>query len=128
MVTAARALATLPVPAQVLALEQQARRETTPCGAGDMVWHTWGTPRDGVPPLVLLHGGSGSWTHWVRNIADLVDAGRELWIPDLPGFGDSASPASGGDADALGRAEWPRACARCSARASATWWASRSEA
>lgn len=101
MVMTARALATLPVPAQVLALERQARRETTPCGAGDMVWHAWGTPRDGVPPLVLLHGGSGSWTHWVRNIADLVDAGRELWIPDLPGFGDSASPASGGDADAL---------------------------
>lgn len=100
MVTAP-ALATLPLPPQVLELRAQARRETTPCGAGDMVWHIWGAQRDGVPPLVLLHGGSGSWTHWVRNIEDLVAAGRELWIPDLPGFGDSAMPPVGGDADAL---------------------------
>ena len=93
--------ATLPVPAQVLGLQRQARREATPCGAGDLVWHVWGAPRGDQPPLVLLHGGSGSWTHWVRNIEGLVAAGRELWIPDLPGFGDSASPAAGGDADAL---------------------------
>jgi len=77
------------------------RRLATPGGQGDLVWHVWGERRAGEPPVVVLHGGSGSWTHWVRNIADLVDAGRELWIPDLPGFGDSASPASGGDADAL---------------------------
>ncbi|NUZ05100.1 alpha/beta fold hydrolase [Schlegelella sp. ID0723] len=63
-----------------------------------MVWHVWGG--DG-PPVVLLHGGSGSWTHWVRNITALVDAGRRVWIPDLPGFGDSARPPAGGDADAL---------------------------
>ena len=94
-------LATLPVPPEVLALRGQARRETTPSGDGDIVWHVWGAPQDGLPPLVLLHGGSGSWTHWVRNIEDLVAAGRELWIPDLPGFGDSASPLAGGDADAL---------------------------
>ncbi|MBS0292690.1 MAG: alpha/beta hydrolase [Proteobacteria bacterium] len=94
-------LATLPVPPEVMRLQVQARRETTPCGDGDMVWHVWGAARDDVPPLVLLHGGSGSWTHWVHNIEDLVAAGRELWIPDLPGFGDSASPPAGGDADAL---------------------------
>ena len=97
----APALATLPEPPQVQALRGQARRESTPCGAGETVWHAWGTPRDGLPPLVLLHGGSGSWTHWVRNIEDLAATGRELWIPDLPGFGDSALPPTGGDADAL---------------------------
>lgn len=97
----AQTLAALPLPPEVQVLQQKARREGTPCGAGDTVWHVWGAPRDGVPPLVLLHGGSGSWTHWVRNIDDLVAAGREVWIPDLPGFGDSASPAVGGDADAL---------------------------
>lgn len=100
MVTA-HALATLPVPPQAQRLQALARRETTPCGDGDMVWHVWGAPQGGLPPLVLLHGGSGSWTHWVRNIDDLAAAGREVWIPDLPGFGDSASPAAGGDADAL---------------------------
>ncbi len=94
-------LATLPEPPEVPALRGQARRETTPCGGGDIVWHVWGRAHDGLPPLVLLHGGSGSWTHWVRNIEDLAAAGRELWIPDLPGFGDSASPPAGGDADAL---------------------------
>ncbi len=85
----------------IAALEGQARRETTPCGEGDTVWYVWGDARAGEPPLVLLHGGSGSWTHWVRNIGDLVAAGREVWIPDLPGFGDSAAPPAGSDADAL---------------------------
>lgn len=62
-----------------------------------MVWRCWGEGS----PVVLLHGGSGSWNHWVRNVAALVAAGRQVWIPDLPGFGESARPPSGGDADAL---------------------------
>ena len=37
-------------------------------------------------PLVLLHGGHGSWLHWVRNIERLA-ASHEVWVPDLPGFG-----------------------------------------
>ena len=89
------------MPPEVQALQQQARRETTPCGDGEIVWHAWGAAQGGEPPLVLLHGGSGSWTHWVRNVGDLVAAGREVWIPDLPGFGDSAVPPGGFDADAI---------------------------
>ena len=54
------------------------------------VWHVWGAS-DG-PAVVLLHGGSGSWTHWVRNIAPLRDAGWRVLVPDLPGFGDSDLP------------------------------------
>jgi 2-hydroxy-6-oxonona-2,4-dienedioate hydrolase len=77
-----------------------ATRLTTPCGAGDLVWHAWGAP-GGEPPVVLLHGGSGSWTHWTLNILPLVDAGRRVLVPDLPGFGDSAAPVAGGDADAI---------------------------
>src|SRR3546814_6277896 len=38
------------------------------CGDGQMVWRLWGEG----PPLVLLHGGSGSWTHWFRNIPALA--------------------------------------------------------
>ena len=68
-----------------------------------MVWHHWGGhSRDpNLAPVVLLHGGSGSWTHWLRNIASLVESGRWVLAPDLPGFGDSARPSQGGDADAL---------------------------
>jgi 2-hydroxy-6-oxonona-2,4-dienedioate hydrolase len=96
----AREVARLPSP-EIDRLRALAQRHTTPCGSGDMVWHSWGEARGGVPPLVLLHGGSGSWTHWVRNIEPLVAAGRQIWIPDLPGFGDSTTPPTGGDADAL---------------------------
>jgi 2-hydroxy-6-oxonona-2,4-dienedioate hydrolase len=62
-----------------------------------MVWRYWGEGE----PVVLLHGGSGSWTHWIRNIPTLLACGRQVWAPDLPGFGDSASPPGGGDADAV---------------------------
>ncbi len=86
---------------EIARLKAQAARHATPCGAGELVWHAWGRPQPGRPPLVLLHGGSGSWTHWVRSIDGLVVAGHQLWIPDLPGFGDSAVPPNGSDADAL---------------------------
>jgi 2-hydroxy-6-oxonona-2,4-dienedioate hydrolase len=84
---------------QVEALRRAADRCQTTCGDGAVVWHRWG-PRGGKPVL-LLHGGSGSWTHWVRNIGPLTRAGHAVWVPDLPGFGDSAAPPDGHDADAL---------------------------
>jgi 2-hydroxy-6-oxonona-2,4-dienedioate hydrolase len=77
-------------------LEQSLRAET-PCGEGVMVWRCWGEGE----PVVLLHGGSGSWTHWIRNIPALLACGRQVWAPDLPGFGNSAAPPGGGDADAV---------------------------
>ncbi|MET4576289.1 2-hydroxy-6-oxonona-2,4-dienedioate hydrolase [Ottowia thiooxydans] len=79
----------------------QGRRMVTPCGDGDIVWHAWGDRRDDIPPVVLFHGGSGSWTHWVKNILPLVDAGRWVLAADLPGFGDSAAPKAGTDADVM---------------------------
>ena len=68
-----------------------------------MVWHVWQpeSPGEAHPPVVLLHGGSGSWTHWLRNIEPLVQSGRRVYAADLPGFGDSAAPERGTDADAL---------------------------
>ena len=89
--------------ADVDALRRRAVRSETPCGDGTLVWHRWGPPdgKSSGRPLLLLHGGSGSWTHWVRNIDALAAAGCELLVPDLPGFGDSAAPPDGHDADVL---------------------------
>ena len=74
-------------------------------GSGTMVWHVWHPAPDQrtneYPPVALLHGGSGSWTHWLRNIEPLVQSGRSVFAADLPGFGDSAAPERGTDADAL---------------------------
>ncbi len=94
------------LPGEVLALLSSATRTQTPCGAGSLVWHLWGKEscNPALAPLVLLHGGSGSWTHWLRNIGALVESGRWVLVPDLPGFGDSAPPLHGTDADAL--PEW----------------------
>ncbi|NGM86751.1 alpha/beta hydrolase [Parapusillimonas sp. SGNA-6] len=78
-------------------LEAAARREETDCGQGRLVWRIWGS--EGTP-IVLLHGGSGSWLHWSRNIAALVHAGHTVYVPDLPGFGESSLPPVGFDADA----------------------------
>jgi pimeloyl-ACP methyl ester carboxylesterase len=71
----------------VARIESQARRVETPCGEGSMVWRIWG---DGEP-LVLLHGGYGSWTHWLRNIEPLAQR-YQVIAPDMPGLGDSATP------------------------------------
>ncbi|MEO9102032.1 MAG: alpha/beta fold hydrolase, partial [Burkholderiaceae bacterium] len=80
------------------ALAACAARVETPCGdVQSMVWHIWGQGA----PVVLLHGGAGSWNHWVRNIGSLVAAGRRVLVPDLPGFGDSARAPAARDADAL---------------------------
>lgn len=57
-----------------------------------MAWRSWGRGE----PLVLLHGQSGSWRHWARNIAHHA-ATREVWCPDLPAMGDSDLPPGAGD-------------------------------
>lgn len=74
-------------PSVVAAIAQTARRLETPCGDGAMVWRVWGAGA----PLVLFHGGSGSWNHWIRTIPTL-SRHYELWVPDIPGLGDSAMP------------------------------------
>lgn len=54
-------------------------------------WRRFGPTHASLPPLVLLHGGHGSWLHWVRNI-EALSADRALWLPDMPGFHDSDVP------------------------------------
>lgn len=63
---------------------------------GYMIWRLWGAG----PPVVLLHGGSGTWRHWVRNIFPLGDY-FSVFAPDLPGFGDSDLPSGVDTAEAL---------------------------
>jgi 2-hydroxy-6-oxonona-2,4-dienedioate hydrolase len=46
------------------------------------------------PALILFHGGTGSWTHWIRNIPALREH-FTVHAYDLPGNGDS--PAVPGD-------------------------------
>ena len=61
----------------------------TPCGDGNLVWRRWGKGKGS--PVVLVHGGSGSWTHWIKTIPVLKQS-REVWAVDMPGLGDSDFP------------------------------------
>ncbi len=88
------------LPPEAADLLARGRVLRTPCGDGHLVWHVWGSLGQ-HRPVVLLHGGSGSWTHWLRTIEPLLELGRVVLVPDLPGFGDSDLPPSGRDADAM---------------------------
>jgi pimeloyl-ACP methyl ester carboxylesterase len=77
--------------------ENAARRQETPCGDGPMVWRVWGSG----PVVLLLHGGAGSWRHWVRNL-DHLSQDHTILAPDLPGLGDSARAPDPIDASSIG--------------------------
>jgi pimeloyl-ACP methyl ester carboxylesterase len=49
----------------------------------------------GGQPLVLLHGWPETMRIWWRNVRALADAGFEVIVPDLRGFGESGPPADG---------------------------------
>ena len=78
-----------------LSLAQRIELQTA---SGTQIWHVWN--KDAGHPLVLLHGGSGSWTHWVRNVLPLSQS-RAVWALDTPGLGDSELPPAALDADDL---------------------------
>jgi len=58
--------------------------------SGTMMWHVWGAG-SGKPILLLFHGGSGSWIHWIRNVVPLSQH-YTVYAADLPGLGDSDPP------------------------------------
>ena len=74
----------------------------TPCGDGALMWRKWDRLNSSEAPVILLHGGYGSWNHWVRTIPDL-ETHFPVLAPDLPGCGDSAEPIQPYDAEALAR-------------------------
>jgi pimeloyl-ACP methyl ester carboxylesterase len=84
--------------AEIAAIEARSQRIETPCGDGMMVWRSWGEGE----PLVLLHGGSGTWRHWLRNIEHFAKT-RRVIAADMPGYGDSAEPPQPTGFPALGR-------------------------
>lgn len=84
--------------ATVRELDATAQRTESPCGDGSMVWRSWGSGNN--PPLVMLHGGAGSWRHWVRNVP-AFSATRRVLAPDLPGLGEAANPPAGSDMAAI---------------------------
>ena len=72
----------------IAALSQATR---VPMGnGGTMMWHVWGAG-SGKPALLLFHGGSGSWIHWIRNVVPLSQH-YTVYAADLPGLGDSDPP------------------------------------
>ena len=77
-------------------LDRSAQRWETPCGDGTMVWRGWGSG----PAVLLVHGGAGSWRHWVRNLPALTQ-GHTVIAPDLPGLGDSARAPDPINADSV---------------------------
>jgi pimeloyl-ACP methyl ester carboxylesterase len=85
-------------PDPVAALDARAERFETPCGDGTMIWRVWGQG----PPVVLLHGATGSWTHWLRNIRPLAARFR-IYAADMPGYGDSAMPPEPYTPESLGK-------------------------
>jgi pimeloyl-ACP methyl ester carboxylesterase len=104
----------------ISSIEARSKRIEQTYAWGKAVWHVWGDEVGAVPrlkattedarsvaeksqsaqPLVLLHGGSGSWTHWVRNVEHFAQT-RPVWALDIPGFGDSDLPGGVTDADGL---------------------------
>lgn len=68
-------------------LNASAVHTRTTISGREVYWRIWGTG----PPVVLLHGGYGSWTHWIRTIGEL-SRNYTILAPDLPGFGDSHAP------------------------------------
>ena len=75
---------------QIRKLEEGSTVSWFPCGEGQMPLRCWanenGTAADKV---VLLHGGSGSWLHWIRNI-EVLRQKFDVIALDLPGLGDAA--------------------------------------
>ena len=66
-------------------LDAMAAHRSEPFAPGRLMrWRIFGQGE----PLVLIHGGHGSWLHWIKNIEALA-AGRSVIAVDLPGFGDS---------------------------------------
>lgn len=89
----------VPLPEAALRLDAAARRVDTHYEGRRVAWRVWGEG----PPVVLVHGAFGSWTHWIKTIPHLCRS-RLVIVPDMPGFGDSDLPAGDDLLEAIPRA------------------------
>ena len=64
------------------------------------MWHCW-EGADERTPLILLHGGWGSWTHWIKTIPAFAEE-RAIYAVDLPGMGESSDAPKPHNLDGLG--------------------------
>lgn len=62
-----------------------------PDGVGTLHVRHWQGP-EGAERLLLLHGGSGSWLHWIKNV-EILSAKYDVWTLDLPALGWSTDQA-----------------------------------
>lgn len=86
---------------QIEACDVLASLHHSPCNDGKLVWRRWKGSHADDQVLVLLHGGFGSWLHWIRNIRVLSEHHVVLAV-DLPGLGESAKPAEPITPESLG--------------------------
>ena len=68
--------------------EKKCQRHLVDVAGQKVMWRQFGQGE----PLLLIHGGHGSWLQWARNI-DALSKHFTLYIADLAGYGDSSAPA-----------------------------------
>jgi len=66
------------------AIEKHSKKLFISSKESRVCWRSWG---EGIP-LIFLHGGYGSWGHWIKQAIPFSKKHRVL-IPDMPGFGES---------------------------------------
>ena len=89
------------LPEDILVLQKEAVIHWAPCGEGRIPIRQW--ENAGAEKVVLLHGGSGSWLHWTRNIPALREQ-FDVYAIDLPGLGDASMCEVESDAVSAARA------------------------
>ena len=68
----------------LLTIEQSSKKIFIKSQDTKICWRSWGEGK----PIIFLHGGYGSWAHWIKQAIPFSKKYNVL-IPDMPGFGES---------------------------------------
>ena len=68
----------------LLTIEQSSKKIFIKSQDTKICWRSWGEGK----ALIFLHGGYGSWAHWIKQAIPFSKTYNVL-IPDMPGFGES---------------------------------------
>ena len=68
----------------LLTIEQSSKKIFIKSQDTKICWRSWGEGK----PIIFLHGGYGSWAHWIKQAIPFSKTYNVL-IPDMPGFGES---------------------------------------